>query len=129
MLRGSLAVVPPWRWWLGFGFVGVVGAVVTTHAYREGLPAIFDAFKHFDKICHFSFFGLLAFFLDGALRRKPLAVAGLTVPFAAIAILVPAGIEEFMQRFAILRTSSFGDFAADVVGVCLFIPLSRRSAQ
>ena len=69
---------------------------------------------------------MVSFFLDGALRRRMIRIAGLAVPLAAVLFLVPAGIEEFLQRYSIHRSSSLGDFAADVAGVAVFVWLSRR---
>lgn len=121
--------MPPWRWWLGFFLVVGVAAYLTWLAYAGGLPELFDR-PYVDKLAHFAVAGLLAFFLDGALRRRPLSVAGrAVVPLSAACVLAPVGIEEYLQRFGELRNSSLMDFAADVAGVVVLIPLSRRSAQ
>lgn len=116
-------------WWAGF-FAVVLGALYLTRlAYIEGLPEVFKR-EQADKLVHFACAGLLAFFLDGALRRRALVIGGgLVVPLAAAGVLVPAGIEEYLQRYATFRTSSLWDFTADVAGVVLFIPLSRRLAR
>jgi hypothetical protein len=130
MSERSLAVVPAWRWWTGVLLVAAIAGYTTVLAYREGLPEIFAVVWQFDKAVHFSAAGLLAFFLDGALKRRMLPrLAGVSVPMAAAAVLVPAAIEEFMQRYSLVRTSSIWDFAADVAGVAVLLPLSRRVAQ
>lgn len=116
-------------WWTGFAGVLAFGVIMTVRAYGEGLPAIFGR-QHVDKIAHFCTAGLLAFFLDGAVARRRLFARGAAVmPFAAAAVLVPAGIEEYLQRYATFRTSSIYDFLADALGVLVFIPLSRRVAK
>src|SRR5688500_2726433 len=127
MAERPLTVVPAWRWWIGFVAVLAFAVYITLRAYAIGLPDIFR-FHYFDKAAHFVTAGLLAFFLDGALRRRTLFATGnITVPLAAALVLVPAGVEEYLQRFApTLRTSSFWDFAADVAGVVVLIPLSRQ---
>ncbi len=118
-----------WGWWAGFGGVGAGALLLTLRAYQAGLPVFLNTIPQSDKAIHFVIAGLLAFFLDGALARRPLfTVAGLAVPLAAAAILVPTGIEEYLQSFSALRTSSIWDYAGDVVGVLVFIPLSRRLA-
>lgn len=123
------AVVPVWRWWAGFFVVVGVGFTLSGVAYHEGLPG-FLASGHIDKVLHCSIAGLLAFFLDGALKRRSLfEVFGLAIPAAAALILVPVGIEEYLQRYSDYRSSSVFDFLADVVGVAAFIPLSRRAAR
>jgi VanZ family protein len=130
MSERPLAVIPAWRWWTGVFVVLAVAGFLTLLAYREGLPEIFDAFPQSDKVVHFASAGMLAFFLDGALKRRTLfVIARFAVPLAAIAVLLPAGIEEFLQRYSVHRTSSFFDFAADVAGVTLLLPLSRRCAK
>lgn len=129
MRERPLTVVHPWKWWAGFVAVGVFAVFMTRLAYREELPAVLGV-RGVDKLAHFGTAGALAFFLDGALRRRRLPIGGgLGVPLAAAVLLVPIGIEEFLQRYATFRTSSLGDFAADVAGVIVFITLSRRAAQ
>jgi hypothetical protein len=126
----ALAVVAPWRWWAGFLFIAAVASYLTVLAYYDELPRMFHVVFEFDKVAHFVTAGLLAFFLDGALKRRTLfTMAGVPVPLAAVLVIVPTGIEEYLQRYTIHRTSSGWDFAADVAGVIAFIPLSRRSAR
>jgi VanZ family protein len=130
MSERPLAVVPPWRWWAGLFLVLAVAGYLSGVAYREGLPVAFQLFPEFDKMVHFLAAGLLTFFLDGALKRRAaFTVAGVAVPLAAALVLVPAAAEEFMQRYSVYRTSSIWDFVADLAGVALMIPLSRRAAQ
>ncbi|MBX3188060.1 MAG: VanZ family protein [Labilithrix sp.] len=127
MLERAIAFIRASRWWLGFFVITAIGGYLTVIAYVEGLPDVFRSFAHFDKGAHFACAGLLAFFLDGALRRRSFSVFGVSVPVAALVVLVPAGVEEYAQRYATFRTSSLWDFAADVAGVAVFIPLSRRA--
>jgi len=129
MSERPLAFVAPWRWWAGVLVIGAIACYFTMLAYAERLPGAFRL-PYFDKCVHFATSGMLAFFLDGALRRRALfVVSGFAVPLAAAVILVPAGIEEYLQRYAVARTSSVWDFAADVAGVVVLITLSRRAAQ
>src|SRR3954454_3651517 len=124
MAARPLAVVPAWRWWTGFFVIVAIGAYMSALADAEGLPAIFAVIPQFDKVVHLVMGGMLAFFLDGALRRRMLfARSKLAVPLSTVMILVPAGIEEYMQRYTTYRTSSFWDFFADFSGVVLFTAL------
>ncbi len=130
MSERPLAVVPAWRWWTGVLLISAIAGYLSVLAYAEGLPRVFEIVPQTDKAVHFSIAGLLAFFLDGALRRRALFVGSrFPVPLAAILILVPAAIEEYLQRYATYRTSSIWDFTADLAGVVLLILLSRRVAQ
>jgi VanZ family protein len=115
-------------WWAGFFTMVALALHFTRLAYREGLPEFLQT-DHVDKLVHFTFAGLLAFFLDGALRRRQVLLGRSSVPLAALVILVPTAIEEFLQRYSIHRTSSIWDFVADVAGVFALIPLSRRIAR
>jgi VanZ family protein len=127
MPERPLAVVPVWRWWAGFAAVVAGAGWLSALAYREGLPGVFEIVPQFDKVVHFTTVGLLVFFLDGALRRRSAFTIGARdVPLSALLVLVPAGIEEYLQRYSIYRTSSIWDFVADLLGVLVFLPLSRR---
>jgi VanZ family protein len=128
MPERPLAVVRRSMWWAGFVAITTFAVFMSSLAYTDQLP---DAFRidGFDKLVHFAMAGMLAFFLDGALARRQLPLAGkLAVPLAAAIVLVPIGVEEFLQRYTLYRTSSIWDFAADVAGVTLLVPLSRRAA-
>ena len=133
MSERPLAIVPivvARRWWTGLLLVSALAAYLSSRAYAEGLPELFRIVPHFDKVVHFTIAGLLAFFLDGALRRRTLfAGSRVAVPLAAVAILAPAAVEEYLQRYSTRRTSSLWDFAADLAGVVVFVTLSRRAAQ
>jgi VanZ family protein len=123
-------VVPPWRWWLGFGVVVALATMMSALAYTDRIPTAFVRVFQYDKGVHFATAGMLAFFLDGALRRrKAFAASGHALPLAAVIILVPAAIEEYLQRYSQYRTSSIWDFAADLAGVAVLIPLSRLAAR
>jgi hypothetical protein len=113
-------------WWLGLVASVLVAGALSLDAYAEGLPAVFDTIPNLDKALHFTLAGTITFFLDGALRRRMVHLGFVAVPLAALLFLVPAGMEEFLQRFSANRSSSFGDFAADVAGVATFIWISRR---
>jgi VanZ family protein len=132
MTERPLAGTPTrvWPWWAGFILAVLAAGCLTLLAYREALPPALSRIWQFDKVMHFTTAGLLAFSLDGALRRRPFPVriASRTIPLAAIAVLVPAGIEECLQTFSTVRTASIWDFTADILGVIVFVRLSRRAA-
>ncbi len=113
------------RWWVGFLVTVCIAGALTLAAYAEKLPPIL-AHEDVDKGVHFFVAGLLAFFLDGALARRNVRIAGAGVSLAALVVLVPTAIEELLQRYSPVRESSVWDFAADITGVVLFTWLSRR---
>ncbi len=115
------------RWWIGLSVIIAGAGYLTLLAYREGLPEIFARIPQFDKVVHFTTAGLLVVFLDGALRnRTAFTIGGVAIPVAALLVLVPAAIEEFLQRYSVHRTSSIWDFVADLLGVVVLVALSRR---
>lgn len=115
-------------WWTGVAVALVIAGGLSLAAYADELPAFVTTTPHVDKVLHVLVGGLLAFFLDGALGRRALGRSFARVPAATVAILVPAGVDEYLQRYSATRSSSLGDFAADVVGVVVFTWLSRRAA-
>ncbi len=120
-------VVAPSTWWAGFFCVVAIATAASAYAYAYELPrALIEG--HRDKLWHFFGAGLLAFFLDGALQRRAIGQRR-PIPLAALLVLAPAAIDEYMQRYAAVRESSLLDFAADVAGVALFTWLSRRVAR
>lgn len=108
-----------------FGFGSAVCAVVAMSiaAYSQHLPSALGV-RHFDKCLHFFMAGTLAFFLDHALRGKALWRGPYALPRAAL-VLVPIGLEEFLQRLSPARTSDIWDFAADACGVATGIWFAR----
>jgi len=97
-------------------------------AYGGGLK-ILGARRGLDKIVHFFLAGALAFSLDGALGRRNLHAWGLRLPLAPLLVLVPCAIDEWLQRYSAVRTSSLWDFLADVAGVTFSVGLGRFIAR
>lgn len=118
-----------WKRFCRTGFAAQLAAVVTiaTLAWLGRIPTSLPRLPHIDLLGHASLIGLLAFFLDGVLDYRTLLRNRLTwlraAPFFVLAV---AGIEEFLQRFGVYRSSSWTDFAADVAGVVALTWLSKR---
>jgi hypothetical protein len=130
--RPGDAARPSRLWWLALGVALACFAVGAACAYG-GLVPPFVARAGLDKVLHFAMGGTLAGLLDGALGRRSFAPArGLpkaALPLAAVLVLVPVGVEEYLQRFSACRSSSFGDFAADALGVAAGIWASRAASS
>src|SRR6185295_1376677 len=103
-------VISQRKWWLAFALIVSITALVSVISYAGQMPGIVPQ-TQLDKVIHFAIGGSLAVTLDGGLRRRNFGL----IPAAITIVLVPAGIEEWLQRFSTPRTSSLGDFAADVV--------------
>lgn len=108
------------------GLVAQLGFVVllSVSAYLGVIPTSVPQVPHLDWVGHAIGIGGLAFFADGAMKRRPILHGHGSL--AAVLVLAAAGIEEYCQRFSPRRSSSWGDYAADVVGVIFFVWLSRR---
>ncbi len=113
----------------GFFAWAALVVAISAGAYTGLLPTSLPSFEGADKIGHFFLIGGLGFFLDGALRRRALTKRPFEIPLAPVAVLVVAGVEEYLQRLSPRRDSSFGDFAADVAGVIALTYLSRWFAR
>jgi VanZ family protein len=112
-----------WVWWGGFFTVGVTAVVLSWFAYHDIVPGPLRAH---DKATHFIIAGTLVFFLDGALKRRAFRIGALALSIAWLVVLLPSGMDEFLQRYSICRTSEISDYLADVAGATVFLWLSRR---
>lgn len=93
-------------------------------------PAVFAQVDGLDDGGHFLFVGMVGFFLDGALRFRPLWPGRVGWPRLGPALVIAvAAVEEWAQRFSANRTSSWSDLAADAAGVLLLSWLARRLAE
>jgi hypothetical protein len=113
-------------WQAGFAIQGFLVVLISAGAYLGVLPTSLPAIPRVDLAGHALLFGLLAFFLDGALGYRPLWRGAAFPRLAPALVLTLAGVEEIAQRFSARRSSSLWDFAADVAGVCALSWLSRR---
>ena len=114
------------RWGLA-AQIGLV-TLIAAGAYFKLLPTALPNLPYSDKIGHAVLIGPLAFFLDGALDFRPLTRWSRFPRLGPVIVLTIAGVEEYAQRFSAYRSSSFVDFAADLIGICFFSWLARRVA-
>lgn len=112
---------------LAFGAAVSLVIAVSIAAYTRHLPA-WIAPGDTDKLFHFAMGGILAFFLDHALRHRAAWRSRVAPPLSSVVVLVPLGIDEYFQRFSAVRSSSAGDFAADLAGVIVFTIAARALA-
>lgn len=93
---------------------------------------IFDLIRttpYGDKVCHFLFFGLFAFFVHRSLGFRSwrlFGTGGVGVPVGPLVILTLATLEELSQQFFPYRTLDVVDWLADFAGISLFTWLAQR---
>ncbi len=109
--------------WLALIYILIV--IITISVVNSGLTADFrDVLKYkipnLDKVGHFIGMGILAFVINNLFHERsssritPASLAG--VFFA-----IPASTaEEYSQKFLTYRSFSYGDLAADYLGILVF---------
>lgn len=107
------------------GHTGLIG-LISAGAYAGVLPTQIKALPYYDTVLHFLLVGMFGFFLDAALSHRALV----RVPFVprvgpAIALLL-AATEELLQRLSPRRSSSWGDFAANTIGILVCAWLAKQ---
>jgi len=118
---------PRRAWWvLAFCLTLLVVSGISTLTYLGAVRAFWNTESHLDLWMHGLLTGLLAFFLNGTLGGRTVAIRrGISVNLAAMIILGAAGLEELAQMLSARRTSSIADYLADAAGVVLFIGIAR----
>lgn len=74
---------------------------------------------HFDKVAHFTLFGLLAFFVNRATGCRQTRVWGNVLLTGSLWIVAFVALEEFSQMFIATRSFDISDFMYDLVGIYL----------
>jgi VanZ family protein len=93
-----------------------VVVTTSTAAYTGAIPSLV-AGHGIDKVLHATMGATLTFLLARALRGR--------TALAALLVLVPLATDEYLQRFSRMRSSDWGDLAADVVGALLAVAIPR----
>jgi len=115
-------------WRIAFGVQLAVVLAIGAGAYLGRLPTFYARVPHADLAIHALLFGLLAGLLDGALGHRPLLRGRLPwLRLAPALVLSAAAVEEAAQSLSPRRSASLTDFAADVVGVVVFVWLAGRA--
>jgi VanZ family protein len=97
--------------------VAVLVVVATSiAAYTGRIPSLF-AGHGIDKVLHATMGATLTFLLATVLRGRAV--------LAALLVLAPLATDEYLQRFSAVRSSDWGDLAADVVGALLAVAIHR----
>lgn len=101
---------------LHFCVAVLVVVALSVAAYGGRMPS-FVAGHGIDKVVHATMGATLTFLLARALRGRAV--------LAAFLVLVPLAMDEYLQRFSHMRSSDWGDLAADVIGALLAVAIHR----
>lgn len=115
-------------WRVGFGLHLALVTAIGAAAYLRLLSGIGRSLaENYDLVLHAVLIGLLAFFLDGSLRFRPLLNGRMRwLRLGPVIVLIVAGAEELLQSLSPHRSCSAYDFAADMVGIVLLSFLAFR---
>ncbi len=116
-------------WNYGFCIHLSIVSLIGISAYLGILPPAYKGLPRYDLLGHLNLVGLLAFFLDGVLRFRPLIPGKfLFIRLAPVIMLCIAAVEEIAQSFSPRRTASVEDFIADAIGIILCSWLAKYLA-
>jgi VanZ family protein len=106
-------------------------AAIIAAADANRLPVFAQQLHHvpyLDKLAHFTLYGLLALFANLALVRSGRWTPMRAIRIGTIVVLIVATLEEYSNRFVAVRDWSWGDLAANYLGIlCLGVaPLVPR---
>ena len=113
-----------WRWLLWPQIALVV--VITQMAYLDLIPAAISIWPYTDKVMHFVLFGAVVFWLNIWWSGRIMRWGRWAIPLAIIVPLAIAAMEEGLQTFSSMRTTSLGDLSSDVAGMVIFWWVSQK---
>jgi VanZ family protein len=119
--RGSIKITPLWYTIVIF----LVLLVASVLAYLGAFPVIIKKIPYYDSIGHFFLFGILAFSLDNALRKRMVTAAKLSMPLGALVVAFYAVIDEGLQFFSSVRSFDLRDLLFSLLGILIITTLGR----
>ena len=105
--------------WISLGFILFLLGIVYLANTDSDLLKIFYGIPNFDKVGHFTLFGILAFFVNKAMGCKKTQVLGNVVLTGSLWIILFVGLEEVSQIFIATRNFDVSDLMYDLVGIYL----------
>ena len=109
------------RWLVLFALMLLFIAAVSAGADVGIIPTKLFGITYADKAGHFVLYGTLAFLLHLALNRRAIHIGAIAIPIAFLIACALGLADEGQQYFMPHRAFDLSDFAADVVGIALFI--------
>jgi VanZ family protein len=103
-----------------FCFAVLVVVALSVAAYSGRIPS-FVTGHGIDKVLHATMGATLTFLLARLFRGRAV--------LAALLVLAPLAADEYLQRFSPMRSSDWGDLAADVMGALLAVAIHRALSR
>ena len=100
--------------------------LATVLAYAHALPTRMLAIPGFDKVLHFTLFGMLTLSLLLTWGDRRYTLAGLRIPLVVVLPLFFAAIEEGLQGLSPYRQMDIWDLACDAAGMLTFWWVAHR---
>lgn len=114
------------NWVLAFGLYVVFLLTIIILAYLGVFPVKLPMIPFYDTFGHFILLGSTSYLGHKALGEKMIKMwpCPLSVPLVPIAISIFAAVDESLQALSPLRTSSWLDMMANLVGIWVFYGLA-----
>lgn len=114
------------NWILAFGLYVVFLLTIIILAYLGVFPVKLPTIPFYDTLGHFILLGSASYLGHKALGGQMIKMwsCPLSIPLVPIAISIFAAVDESLQALSPLRTSSWLDMMANLVGIWVFYGLA-----
>jgi undecaprenyl-diphosphatase len=116
--------VSPWSWLLWPQIA--IAFLATQMAYLSILPLHLLTWPYADKVIHFLFFGLIAFWMNLRLKNRLIRLGNCSVPVTLLFLGTIVFLEEGSQAFSPLRSLDPFDLLSNLAGLIVFWWLSKH---
>lgn len=114
------------RHWLLFALMLALILLITVGADLRIIPTRIQGIPYFDKVMHFTLYGILALLLHLALQGRALPLGRFHPPLAVIAVALLCALDEVQQSFIPYRAFDAEDYLADILGILFFVFLASH---
>ena len=102
---------------------------VTVAADFRLIPTQMRGIPYFDKLGHFTLYGILAFLVQLALEPRALRVGRVRIPLALLFVFALAILDEMQQSFSPYRAVDLSDLIADFLGILIGVSVATLLAR
>lgn len=108
-------------WLVLFALMFLFVLALTVGADVGVIPTKLFGITYSDKIGHFVLYGTLALLLQLALKRRAFRIGTIAIPLAFLIACALGLADEGQQYFMPHRAFDLKDFAADIIGITVFL--------